>query len=74
MIFWKAGALGSSGNSSKTGNGDVFMILWGIPFVFCGQYLVWGAEGLVVAHPHVPVARDSQRLTPFGLVSLFGSA
>ena len=42
MIFWEAGALGSSANSSKTGDGDVFMILWGIPFVLCGQYLIWG--------------------------------
>jgi hypothetical protein len=42
MIFWEAGALGTSANCSKTGNGDVFMILWGIPFVLCGQYLIWG--------------------------------
>jgi hypothetical protein len=33
-IFWEASALG--------GSAPVFFILWGVPFVVVGQYLIWG--------------------------------
>ncbi len=39
-IFWEAGALGYWGKSSHPG--PSFMVVWGIPFVVVGQYLIWG--------------------------------
>lgn len=38
-IVWEAGALGYFGD---TQNSDAFMVLWGIPFVLVGQYMIWG--------------------------------
>lgn len=39
-IFWEAGVLGIFG---KAGGGPAsFFVLWGIPFVVVGQYLIWG--------------------------------
>jgi hypothetical protein len=40
-IFWEGGVLGYWGNS-KEGIVSPFMVLWGIPFVLCGQYMIWG--------------------------------
>jgi hypothetical protein len=37
-IFWEAGVLGFWGKSHGS---DIF-VLWGIPFVLVGQYLIWG--------------------------------
>jgi hypothetical protein len=42
-IFWEAGVLGYWGNnSSKPGTVSTFMVLWGIPFIVIGQYIIWG--------------------------------
>ena len=40
-IFWESGVLGLWGHSSKH-PAPFFFILWGIPFVVIGQYLIWG--------------------------------
>jgi hypothetical protein len=43
FIFWEAGALGDWGKAtSGSGGGNWFMVLWGIPFLLYGNYLVWG--------------------------------
>jgi len=39
-IFWEASAGGLFGHSR--GVPSAFMLLWGIPFVVIGQYLIWG--------------------------------
>ena len=39
-IFWEASACGIWGNSEHAAPG--FFVLWGIPFVVIGQYLIWG--------------------------------
>jgi hypothetical protein len=39
-IFWEAGALGYWG--TKNNNPSTFMVLWGIPFIVAGQYMIWG--------------------------------
>jgi hypothetical protein len=41
-IFWEAGVLGFWGTHNQSGNAWQFGILWGIPFVLVGQYLIWG--------------------------------
>ncbi|MGJ5819524.1 hypothetical protein [Paludibaculum fermentans] len=41
-IFWELGVLGVFNKSSHgTFHFDIFMI-WGIPFVLAGQYMIWG--------------------------------
>jgi hypothetical protein len=42
MMFWEASALGFWQNSRRSGSPDVFAIVWGIPFVVMGNYMVWG--------------------------------
>ncbi len=42
FVFWEAGALGAWGKSSRPGGNDTFMVLWGIPFLVIGNYMVWG--------------------------------
>src|SRR5579872_4040105 len=39
-IFWEAGVGGLFRKSQ--GAPSIFMLLWGIPFVVAGQYLIWG--------------------------------
>jgi hypothetical protein len=41
FVFWEADALGIWGRASRGGT-DLFMALWGIPFLFVGNYMVWG--------------------------------
>lgn len=41
-IFWELGVMGYWGTSSRSGNPWMFGILWGIPFVVIGQYMIWG--------------------------------
>ncbi|HEY6263813.1 MAG TPA: hypothetical protein VIW93_03335 [Candidatus Acidoferrum sp.] len=41
-IFWEAGALGYWGNGSRGGGPSLFMVIWGVPFVLIGQYMIWG--------------------------------
>jgi hypothetical protein len=37
-LFWEAGVLGLGGD----GAAPTLFVLWGIPFVVMGQYLIWG--------------------------------
>jgi hypothetical protein len=41
-IFWEAGALGYWGNGSRGRGPSLFMVIWGVPFVLIGQYMIWG--------------------------------
>jgi hypothetical protein len=41
-IFWEWGASGYFGNSQRSHGDPTFFVLWGIPFVVAGQYLIWG--------------------------------
>ena len=41
-IFWEAGVAGLWGNAARQTVPSYFMMLWGIPFVVAGQYLIWG--------------------------------
>jgi hypothetical protein len=41
FIFCEADALGYVSNS-KRGGGSLFMVLWCIPFIVIGQYMIWG--------------------------------
>ena len=42
FVFWEADALGIRGKASRHGEIDVFMALWGIPFLDIGNWMVWG--------------------------------
>jgi hypothetical protein len=41
-IFWQAGVLGYWGNGPRNGTISWFMVVWGIPLIVIGQYMVWG--------------------------------
>jgi hypothetical protein len=41
-IFWEAGAAGYWGSPSHQNGLWIFGVIWGIPFVVVGQYLIWG--------------------------------
>ncbi|MGA7832815.1 MAG: hypothetical protein WCA21_17800 [Terracidiphilus sp.] len=41
-IFWEWGVTGHIGNSGNSHSASGFFVLWGIPFVLVGQYLIWG--------------------------------
>ena len=41
-IVWEAGVAGVWGNSARSGLPWTFGMIWGIPFVLIGQYLIWG--------------------------------
>jgi hypothetical protein len=41
-IFWEWGVTGHLGNAGHTNSSSGFFVLWGIPFVRIGQYLIWG--------------------------------
>ena len=40
-IFWEAGVSGFWGNGTR-GGGWILGMIWGVPFVLVGQYLIWG--------------------------------
>ena len=42
FVFWEAQALGFWGKTSQPVGNDIFMELWGIPFLLIGNYMVWG--------------------------------
>lgn len=42
FVFWEGNALGYWGGTSQGGGSDLFMALWGIPFLILGNYMVWG--------------------------------
>jgi hypothetical protein len=41
-IFWEAGVLGLWGGNHGKGDSWTFGMIWGVPFVLIGQYLIWG--------------------------------
>jgi hypothetical protein len=41
-VFWEAGALGYWGKEPRQGEPNTFMVLWGIPFLVIGNYMLWG--------------------------------
>ena len=41
-IFWEAGVSGFWGSGQRPNGPWFFGMLWGIPFVLIGQYLIWG--------------------------------
>ena len=41
-IFWEAGVAGYWGSGARSGTPWAFGMIWGIPFVLIGQYLIWG--------------------------------
>jgi hypothetical protein len=41
-IFWELGVAGFWGSGSRSGNPWLFGMLWGVPFVLIGQYMIWG--------------------------------
>lgn len=41
-IFWEASVLGFMGGSSTDHSTRWFLLLWGVPFVLVGQYIIWG--------------------------------
>jgi hypothetical protein len=41
-IFWELGVAGYWGSGSNAGKQWFFGMIWGIPFVLIGQYLIWG--------------------------------
>jgi len=42
FVFWEAQALGIWQDAAKPSPPSTFMVLWGIPFLLVGQYMVWG--------------------------------
>jgi len=42
FVFWEANALGMWGSAPRGGGSNLFMVLWGIPFLIIGNYMVWG--------------------------------
>jgi hypothetical protein len=42
FIFWEASVLGYWGGSPKHGPYNIFLALWGVPFILVGQYFIWG--------------------------------
>jgi hypothetical protein len=42
VVFWEAQAFGFWQGTSRPDGPNTFMILWGIPFLVIGNYLVWG--------------------------------
>jgi hypothetical protein len=41
-IFWECGVTGFWGNSAHAHSAPGFFVLWGIPFIVIGQYMIWG--------------------------------
>lgn len=41
-IFWELGVAGFWGSNSRSGSPWLFGMVWGIPFVLVGQYMIWG--------------------------------
>ncbi|HUL34879.1 MAG TPA: hypothetical protein VL128_13425 [Candidatus Eisenbacteria bacterium] len=42
FVFMEGQAFGYWTSGSKSADTDIFMALWGIPFLVFGQYIVWG--------------------------------
>jgi hypothetical protein len=41
-IFWEMGVMGLGPFGSDAGRQWTFGVIWGVPFVLVGQYLIWG--------------------------------
>jgi len=41
-IFWEAAAAGFWGMGRGARGPELFMMIWGVPFVLAGQYFIWG--------------------------------
>jgi len=41
-IFWEAGARGHWRNTPRSHPAPFFFLLWGIPFILIGQYMICG--------------------------------
>jgi hypothetical protein len=41
-IFWELGVTGSLKGWSNGNGSDGLFVLWGVPFVLIGQYMIWG--------------------------------
>lgn len=41
-IIWEFGVTGFWGNSKHSQSAPGFLVLWGIPFIIIGQYMIWG--------------------------------
>lgn len=41
-IFWEAGVAGYWGSNSHPEGPWIFGMIWGVPFVLIGQYMIWG--------------------------------
>jgi hypothetical protein len=41
-IFWEASVSGLWGGNHRNGDSWIFGMIWGVPFVLIGQYLIWG--------------------------------
>ena len=41
-VFWEASVLGYTGVGSHNKTAPAFFVLWGIPFIVIGQYMIWG--------------------------------
>jgi hypothetical protein len=42
FVFWEAQAFGFWSQTFRANGNDVFVQLWGIPFLLAGNYMVWG--------------------------------
>lgn len=42
FVYWEAEALRLPGFGKATGNADTFQVVWGIPFLLFGNYMLWG--------------------------------
>jgi hypothetical protein len=41
-VFWECGVTGLWGSSKNVHWAPSFLVLWGVPFVLFGQYMIWG--------------------------------
>jgi hypothetical protein len=42
FVFWEGSVLGYWGDGPRNRPISAFMVIWGIPFLVMGQYIVWG--------------------------------
>jgi hypothetical protein len=42
FVFWEAQALGYLQDATRHEGANTFMVLWGIPFLVMGNYMIWG--------------------------------
>jgi hypothetical protein len=68
-IFWEASVLGYTTFGSKpssTHSAPSFFVLWGIPFVLVGQYMIWVPlhHGRLAQAPHLLRRNQPARFAP----------